>query len=151
MSPKIFKIDCLSLSNKPVNLYEKCKGKVSIVTFEFAASGEQHVKTFIDKMSADLVANSSKLQHIRVNVEEIWTKTGVAKMMRYFIRRKVPEQHHDNYLSYFSSIEQMRRAVGISNRLIGWVLLVDSKGLIRWMANGPATEKEIETLRRFIK
>ena len=34
----------------------------------------------------------------------------------------------------------------MTNRLVGWVNLVDAKGRIRWQAHGPAKEHEIETL-----
>ena len=41
-----------------------------------------------------------------------------------------------------------RKSVGITNRHLGWVQLVDGFGRIRWQAHGPAKPEEINTLLR---
>jgi hypothetical protein len=47
---------------------------------------------------------------------------------------------------HYGEIKDARRAVGMTNRLLGWVNLVDSNGKIRWQAHGFAKDHEIETL-----
>lgn len=51
-------------------------------------------------------------------------------------------------LSY-ENIEDLRRPVGIVNKLLGWVVLVDGAGRIRWVAHGHATAKELENMMKF--
>jgi ATPase complex subunit ATP10 len=36
--------------------------------------------------------------------------------------------------------------LGITNRYLGYVFLVDSEGKVRWGAHGNATPKELETM-----
>jgi hypothetical protein len=43
-------------------------------------------------------------------------------------------------------ISALRKPAGMTNKMMGWVNLVDSAGRIRWQAHGPAKEQEIESL-----
>jgi ATPase complex subunit ATP10 len=46
----------------------------------------------------------------------------------------------------YENIEDLRRPVGLTNKLLGWVVLIDHLGRIRWVAHGNAKPEELETL-----
>ncbi|CAN0102652.1 unnamed protein product [Ectocarpus sp. 12 AP-2014] len=48
----------------------------------------------------------------------------------------------------FGPTEEVRKALGIVNRLTLYVLLVDQKGRVRWLGTGKATPDEVESLVR---
>ncbi|CAM9876177.1 unnamed protein product [Ectocarpus sp. 4 AP-2014] len=48
----------------------------------------------------------------------------------------------------FGPTEEVRKALGIVNRLTLYVLLVDQKGRVRWQGTGKATPDEVESLVR---
>ncbi|CAB1109250.1 unnamed protein product [Ectocarpus sp. CCAP 1310/34] len=48
----------------------------------------------------------------------------------------------------FGPTEEVRKALGIVNRLTLYVLLVDQKGRVRWQGTGKATPDEVESLIR---
>ncbi|KAJ2985395.1 hypothetical protein HDV02_000579, partial [Globomyces sp. JEL0801] len=53
------------------------------------------------------------------------------------------------YMMIQKDLMNERRQLGIHNKALGWVLLVDSKGHVRWHAHGEATPGELESLRKF--
>lgn len=52
-------------------------------------------------------------------------------------------------LNYYGSIKKYAETLGITNKLCGWVYLLDSNGKIRWQANGNSTQSEIDDLIKF--
>ncbi|KAJ3410590.1 glutamine-dependent NAD(+) synthetase [Chytridiales sp. JEL 0842] len=119
--------------------------KASLVCFFFTAFGEAHAKSYIEPFEKEFKGVEG-VKLVRVNVEEIWTRHWLLKLVVPWIRLKVSAENRANYLMHYGDIKQVRRAVGMTNRLVGWANLVDSNGKIRWQAHGPAKEHEIETL-----
>lgn len=46
----------------------------------------------------------------------------------------------------YDTIRIKRKAMGMHNKVLGWINLVDEFGYIRWQAHGNATEEELQTL-----
>lgn len=56
---------------------------------------------------------------------------------------------HPKILTYFGDSDEIRRRLGLANKLTGYVFLVDGKGRIRWQASGFPTQEEIDRLILF--
>ena len=52
------------------------------------------------------------------------------------------------YLNHYENISEIRRSVGISNKTLGWVHIVDERGFIRWQAHGKASEDEVKNMKK---
>lgn len=51
------------------------------------------------------------------------------------------------YLYYFGDLSALIDQLGMSNRLTGYVYLLDSRGRIRWHGSGAPTEDDITSLQ----
>jgi len=56
---------------------------------------------------------------------------------------------HPRMLTYFGDSDELRRRLGLANKLTGYIFLVDGKGRIRWQASGFPTKEEICSLILF--
>ncbi|KAJ3161385.1 Mitochondrial ATPase complex subunit atp10 [Geranomyces michiganensis] len=150
-SPVIPNPESKSLTGETTDPLTLIRGKkASLVTFMFSAFGEAHVKSYTGRFLEEF-KDSPDVQLVQMNVEENWLKAPVLRALTPFVRRKVPVELRANYLMHFKSIQEARRAAGMSNTVLGWVNLVDSDGKIRWQAHGPAKEHELDSMIRLTR
>ncbi|KAI9011145.1 ATPase assembly factor ATP10, partial [Gaertneriomyces semiglobifer] len=124
--------------------------KASLVTFMFSAFGEAHVNAYVQPFLKEF-QNVPEVQLIQLNIEENPYKAPVLRMLSKFIKWKVPTENRGNYLMYYKSIADSRRAAGMTNNVLGWVNLVDQQGKIRWQAHGVPKEHELESMSKLLR
>ncbi|KAJ3214356.1 Mitochondrial ATPase complex subunit atp10 [Dinochytrium kinnereticum] len=133
-----------SLSGKEINLHEALKkSSVNFVTFAFSGLAESQINSYLVPFRKEF-GDNDKVQIFQVMIEENWAKAWAFKLFVPWTRFRTREADRDNYLYYAGEFSAMRRAAGMTNKLLGWVNLVDANGRIRWQAHGPATEGEKE-------
>jgi len=120
------------------------KYNVSIVAWVFSAFGEPHVKSFIEPFLSRVQGDDVGL--IQLNIEEKRIKMPFLWAMRPWIKAQTKPDRRENYLICYKDLGDIKKEIGISNSVLGWVTLVDKFGRIRWIAHGMAKEEEIETL-----
>ncbi|KAJ3067570.1 Mitochondrial ATPase complex subunit atp10 [Quaeritorhiza haematococci] len=145
ISPALPVVKGTNLLGTPTDLHTLLQNKISLVTFVFTAFGEPHAQSFIDPFVKEF-GGVEGCQLVQLNIEENWAKAPFLRMCTPLIRRRIPKEQQANYIMHYTSIEQPRKQVGMTNRLLGWANLVDRQGRIRWQAHGVATEGEIKTL-----
>ena len=64
------------------------------------------------------------------------------------LKREVPQSLHSTYILASQNMEMVREPLGIENKHVGYVYLVDSSRKIRWAACGKAAPGEAESLER---
>lgn len=64
------------------------------------------------------------------------------------LRRTVPAEQQATYLLSHQSLEYLREPMGMTNKHVGYVFLVDWDRRIRWAGCGWATVAEEEALRK---
>ncbi|KAJ1917842.1 hypothetical protein H4219_002952 [Mycoemilia scoparia] len=140
-------LEAKNLAGKDVELVESVRGKVSLVTMEFAKFAEPHTQSFsqpfLEKFSTD-----HNIKCIRINIQENWLKAILLKACLPYTRAQIPKDRQQDYFIHFGSVESLKKSLGITNSLIGYAFLVDKSSRIRWYGNGTATDVEIETLLR---
>ncbi|KAJ3024906.1 UNVERIFIED_CONTAM: Mitochondrial ATPase complex subunit atp10 [Siphonaria sp. JEL0065] len=142
-SPRIPNIAGKSLLGVETDIHTLVKGnRASLVCFLFTALGEPHVKSYVKPFQAAF----PDANIVHVNVEEDGYKSWALKLFEPWIRFGVSENLRAQYLVHFGSIVEQRNKIGMANKLVGWVHLVDGEGRVRWSAHGPAKEEELETL-----
>ncbi|PVU94767.1 hypothetical protein BB561_002276 [Smittium simulii] len=144
------KFKATSLNSYEHNIPVLTRGKVSIVTFEFAKFAEKHTISYIDQYEKYFKDNK-KVQLIQLNIEENWLKAFLLKACIPLLRSNIPKYRHNLYFTHFGSVETIKQQLGISNRFLGYCFLVDKNSKIRWYSNGVASENEAETLVKLVK
>ena len=69
-----------------------------------------------------------------------------SSIFTHFLRNAVPAERHGRFLVHFGDSREYETALGMSNRLLGYAFLVDSKGLVRWKGSGEASPSEVEAM-----
>jgi len=64
------------------------------------------------------------------------------------LKREVPQSLHNTYILASQNMEMVREPLGMENKHVGYVYLVDSSCKIRWAACGKAAPGEAESLER---
>ncbi|KAJ3070880.1 Mitochondrial ATPase complex subunit atp10 [Podochytrium sp. JEL0797] len=116
--------------------------RYTLFCFYFNALGEPHVKSYL----TPFLAAHPSANIVQLNVEEDATKSWALKLFEPWIRRGVPVERRGQYLIHCGSILEERNRIGMTNRVLGWVHLVDGQGMVRWSAHGPAKEHEVAAL-----
>lgn len=84
----------------------------------------------------------------QINLQENPLKSFLVSMFISSLRKQVPPEHHATYLLSHQSLEYLREPMGMTNKHVGYVFLVDWRRKIRWAGCSWATEDEEEALRR---
>ncbi|KAI9340822.1 ATP10 protein-domain-containing protein, partial [Obelidium mucronatum] len=142
-SPRIPNIPGKSLLGVDTDIHTLVKDRhATLVCFAFTALGEPHVKSYLKPFLAEFPEGNV----VQLNVEEMAYKSWALKLFEPWIRFGIPEKQRAQYLIHRGSIEEQRNKIGMKNRLVGWVHLVDSDRRVRWSAHGPAKPEEVATL-----
>ncbi|KXS20506.1 hypothetical protein M427DRAFT_52111 [Gonapodya prolifera JEL478] len=129
------------------------KHKVTFVGILFSKFAEAHVDSYLKPLLARYPINTSEgiknnpdVGLMLINVEENSAKAWIQAAFRWLMKMKTDKLMQDRYMLYPHSLSEHRRTLGLFNKYLGYAMLVDRWGKVRWMAHGPASEKELEFL-----
>ncbi|GAA6027328.1 hypothetical protein JCM8097_002597 [Rhodosporidiobolus ruineniae] len=141
-------IEGTSLATKEkVHTTDLFENKVSLVAFSSFRSSEEHINSFVRPALADL-KDDKAFQYVYINLQENPLKSFLVSMFVSSLRKTVPAEYHASYLLSHQSLEYLREPMGMSNKHVGYVFLVDWNRKIRWAGCSWATVDEEEALRR---
>ncbi|GAA6002115.1 Atp10p [Rhodotorula paludigena] len=141
-------VEGVSLATKEkVHTTDLFENKVSLVAFSSFRSSEEHINSFVRPALADL-KNDDAFQYVYVNLQENPLKSFLVSMFVSSLRKTVPAEYHATYLLSHQSLEYLREPLGMPNKHVGYVFLVDWQRRIRWAGCSWATVDEEEALRR---
>ncbi|GAA5881974.1 hypothetical protein JCM16303_003491 [Sporobolomyces ruberrimus] len=123
------------------------EGKVSLVVFSSFRSSEEHINSFVRPALADM-KDEKRFQYVYVNLQENPLKSFLVSMFISSLRKTVPVEQHPTYLLSHQSLEYLREPLGMPNKHVGYVFLVDWNKKIRWAGCSWATVDEEEALRK---
>ncbi|SCZ99415.1 BZ3500_MvSof-1268-A1-R1_Chr3-1g06001 [Microbotryum saponariae] len=141
-------IQGVSLANKAkTHTTDLWKGKISLVAIGSFKSSEEHVNSFVRPALSDM-KDEPLFQYVYINAQENPLKSFLVTMFLSSLRRQIPVQHQPTYLLSHQSFEYLREPLGMTNKHVGYVYLVDSNGKVRWAGCDWATLNEEEALRK---
>ncbi|BGP55308.1 Mitochondrial ATPase complex subunit atp10 [Rhodotorula sphaerocarpa] len=146
-------IEGTSLATKDkVHTTDLLENKISLVAFSSFRSSEassslEHINSFVRPTLADLDGDS-RFQYVYINLQENPLKGFLVSMFLSSLRRTVPASQQPTYLLSHQSLEYLRAPMGMENKHVGYVFLVDGKRKIRWAGCSWATVDEEEALRK---
>lgn len=82
----------------------------------------------------------------QINIQENPMKSWLVSMFVASMRRSVPPHQHPTFVLSHQSLEYLRDPMGMTNKLIGYVFLVDQHFKVRWAGCGFATAQEAGSL-----
>ena len=128
------------------------RGKVSVVSLFSSLWGEEQVTTFTGRernpvLTEMLARNSQFAQRVDINLEENRMKAWLVKRFLGGVRKKLPVEQHPRYFLIEKGFDEtLKEAVGMMNKFVGYVYLVDADCRIRWAGSGPAAPEELDAM-----
>ncbi|CAN0140466.1 unnamed protein product, partial [Pylaiella littoralis] len=108
--------------------------------FEQPGQSERGVKAKTTAVTAPSTVSLSLL--------ESWPLRMLKPLLVSTMGRGMSPEAKAAFFYRFGPTEEVRKALGISNRLTLYVLLVDQKGRVRWQGTGKSTPDEVESMIR---
>ncbi|PGH14169.1 hypothetical protein AJ80_06038 [Polytolypa hystricis UAMH7299] len=129
------------------------RGKISVVSVFSTLWAEKQVATFLGpkenpRLHEILKGASSIAQRVEMNIEDNAFKAWLVKRFMFSMRKKFPVEQHGRYFLVAKKglTDQLREQMGLYNRVVGHVYLLDEECKIRWAGNSLATSEELESL-----
>jgi len=125
-----------------------------------SAWGEAQAKSFTGPKNKELqeLLDESKdiCQKIEINIEENSMKAWILAMFQWNLKRQYKQEDWGKYFIVRKGVSDlMRETLGMLNRRVGYVYLVDENLKIRWAGSGDAegTESEdmVKGLRKLVQ
>ncbi|KAI0631215.1 ATP10 protein-domain-containing protein [Trametes polyzona] len=121
-------------------------GKVSVVTLLTTRISEIQTAQFIEPTQASF-ADHPLYQRVQINLQDNLIKSFLVSLFASGIRKTIPESLWPTYLISSQNMEYLREPLGIANRHVGYVYLVDPTLKIRWAGCADPKAEEIAALR----
>ncbi|KAH9941739.1 ATP10 protein-domain-containing protein [Epithele typhae] len=136
----------LAGTGEKVHTTDLLAGKVSIVSLLTTRVSEVQSAQFVEPT---LAAHSSNpmFQHVQINLQDNRMKTFLISMFVSGIRKSVSPEYWPTYLVSSQHMEYLRDPLGINNKVVGYVYLVDPNLKIRWAACADPKEEEVAALQ----
>ncbi|KAF8556041.1 hypothetical protein OG21DRAFT_1506993 [Imleria badia] len=122
-----------------------CRGRVSVIAMLSTRMSEVHINGFVSPTNARYVSNPL-YQYIQINLQENLLKSWLVSLFLSSIARTVPKELHPTYLVSSQSVEFVREPLGMTNKHVGYVYLVDENLKVRWAGSGDAKAEETRAL-----
>ncbi|KAI0828640.1 ATP10 protein-domain-containing protein [Trametes gibbosa] len=121
-------------------------GKVSVVTLLTTRMSEIQTAQFVEPTQTSF-SDHPLYQHVQINLQDNLIKSFLVSIFASSIRKSVPQPLWPTYLISSQNMEYLREPLGLANRHVGYVYLVDPKLKIRWAACADPKAEEIAALR----
>ncbi|KAI0889970.1 ATP10 protein-domain-containing protein [Annulohypoxylon maeteangense] len=150
--PNVYGRTLLKSDTDPRDTTPTLKGKISVVSVFSNVWAENQVKTFVDKKSNPMLdhlleQNKQLAQRVWINIEENSLKAFLIKLFLGGIRRRIGEPNWGRYFIVRKGVsDEIQESIGLLNKSVGYVYLVDSQCRIRWAGSGPSEADEREGL-----
>ncbi|EKM58002.1 uncharacterized protein PHACADRAFT_251952 [Phanerochaete carnosa HHB-10118-sp] len=135
----------LSGSNK-AHTTDLCIGKVSVITVLSSKISELQAKMFTEP-TYTAFKDHSHYQLVQLNLQENLLKSMLVSLFASGIKKSIPKDQWGRYLITSQNMDYIREDLGLHNKHIVYVYLVDTACRIRWAACGDPQPGEIESLR----
>ncbi|KAI5866845.1 ATP10 protein-domain-containing protein [Durotheca rogersii] len=124
------------------------RGRVSVVSVFSGAWAERQAGSFAaaesnPELERALERGGGRARRAWVNVEENALKRALVRLFAGAARRRVGEPDRDRYFLVARGVtDDIRERLGLLNRSVGYVYLLDADCRIRWAGSGPSEDHE---------
>ncbi|KAK8854906.1 hypothetical protein IAR55_003645 [Kwoniella newhampshirensis] len=138
-----------SLLGTNVHSTDLLPGKTSLVSLISTRISEEHVQSFIQPVLEDVEGHPG-FSFVQINHQTNQLKSLLLSFLVSSLKRTIPHNRWGTYLisgGEWSEFD-VNQPLGLDNKLLGYVFLVDENLKVRWAGCGPATDDEAQSLRR---
>ncbi|KIM27762.1 hypothetical protein M408DRAFT_329912 [Serendipita vermifera MAFF 305830] len=111
------------------------QGNVSIIAITNSQISQEHVKAWTRGLT-DKWRGHERFRFLHVNLQQNPLRTFLVSMFASKLRQEVPKYFHQSYIISYENIDYVREAIGLENKFVGYVYLVDWENRIRWAGCG---------------
>ncbi|THH27441.1 hypothetical protein EUX98_g6747 [Antrodiella citrinella] len=133
------------LNSQKVHTTDLLRGKITVLGILSTKISEIQTKMFTQPTNIAYSTHPS-YQFVRINLQENLLKSFLISMFTKSIRRQMHEQHWGRYLISSQNLDYVRDDVGITNKHVGYVFLIDENCKIRWAGCADPKPEEVEAL-----
>lgn len=141
----------LLLDGSEVTLPSFFENRVTLVAFSMRQVGAEKLKSWTSPLAERACSSSKSRRHTKI-IQVSLVENFIASMFKsYYLKnlRRLEETdpllHHTTLLRLGDSTKH-RDVLGMRNRLVGYVFLVDHRGMVRFRASGEAEKDELDLL-----
>ncbi|KAI0077371.1 hypothetical protein K474DRAFT_1661807 [Panus rudis PR-1116 ss-1] len=134
------------ISGEKAHTTTLCAGKVSVISMLSSKISEIQTAMFTEPTNAAYASNPA-YQHIQINLQENLLKSFLVSLFTSSIRKAIPESQWGHYLVSSQNMDYIRDDLGMTNRHIGYVYLIDQACRVRWAGCADPKPEEIEALK----
>ena len=148
----------------PAHTTHLCQGKISVISmlstkisevsrtstplFQFLRLGHLQVQTAsLVNPTNEVFLSNPNYRFVQINLQENLLKSLLVSMFLSSLRRTVPANLQPTYIVSSQNMEYVRDNLGMVNKHIGYVYLLDEHLKVRWAACGDAKLEEADALR----
>jgi len=130
----------------PAHTTHLCQGKVSVISMLSTKMSEVQTASVVDLTNKAFLSNQN-YRFVQINLQENVLKSLVVSMFLTSLRRTIPAKLQPTYLVSGQNMEYVRENLGMVNKHIGYVYLLDEHLKVRWAACGDGKLEEADALR----
>ena len=112
----------------------------------FVHSLQVQTASFVDPTNEVFLSNPN-YRFVQINLQENLLKSLLVSMFLSSLRQTIPAELQPTYLVSSQNMEYVRDNLGMVNKHIGYVYLLDEHLKVRWAACGDAKVEEADALR----
>ncbi|KIJ59383.1 hypothetical protein HYDPIDRAFT_118605 [Hydnomerulius pinastri MD-312] len=124
-----------------------CQGRISVISMLSTRMSEVHVQGFVSPTNVRYMSNPL-YQYVQINLQENVLKSWLVPLFLSSIAKGVPKELHRSYLMSNQDMEYIREPLGMVNKHIGYVYLVDEALRVRWAGCADAKVEETQALEQ---
>ena len=112
----------------------------------FVHPSQVQTASFVDPTNEAFLSNPN-YRFVQINLQENLLKSLLVSMFLSSLRQTIPAELQPTYLVSSQNMEYVRDDLGMVNKHIGYVYLLDEHLKVRWAACGDAKLEEADALR----
>jgi len=137
------------LTGRKAVLPEAASGKIALLALGFTYDSRFAVEAWTGRFRKDF--GSSR----KITSFEIPMMGGMARMGRWFIdsgmRKGTPKELHENVITVYGGTDPWKKRLGFKEGDDAYLILIDSKGIVRWTHSGQFDEARFAELAELVR
>ncbi|CAD6567825.1 MAG: Mitochondrial ATPase complex subunit atp10 [Tremellales sp. Tagirdzhanova-0007] len=137
------------LHGEKTNTTKLFTGRTTVLSITNTRLSEEHTQSFVRPVLEDQKGKPG-FSFVQINHQANLLKSMLVSLFTSSLRRAIPETRWGTYMlarGEWSEVD-VCEPLGIENKIIGFVFLIDASCKVRWAGCGQANEKEVQALRQ---
>ncbi len=141
------KLESESLSGKKVKVPDDLNGEVNLISIAFVREAQAMIDSWVEPFQE--MCEGKSAYELPMIDGYFW------KIFSGFIdegmKAGIPEDKHDYVITYYGDTSKFRKQLGIDDRNLAYVYLLNEDGRIVWSGKGFADEEGLDNMAEHLK